>query len=216
MKKLLVICCCLLLLLTACSGRKEPLLQPAEGRYVTDLAEVLTPETEELILSHGNALKGACGGEIAVVTVDFTGDLTKEAYAWQLMKEWSLGDRTHNGCFLLLVIGEGSYYLLPGSGIEDDLTADLTNGILQENLSEAFAAGDYDRGVMNTVNALLNWYCDYYQVTLYQDYQTVSPLEQISELFSGVSIPAWIWAVGAVVLLLIVGKVVSALFSHGK
>ena len=159
--------------LCACSGgsgktEQIDIVQPSANLYVTDNADILSADTERYIVDRVQRLKAACGGEIAVVTIDFlSGGLDSEQYAYEIMNQWGVGDaERNNGVVLLLVPGEGKGWITAGSGIEDVLTDGKLDTILNTYLWDDFDAGEYDRAAVNTVNAVLDWYEGYYNIDL--------------------------------------------------
>ena len=77
-----------------------------EGSCVLDEANVLSERTEQAVNDLTIALSEACGAEIAVLTVDFTGASSTADYAADTLNSWGVGDRDkNNGVLLLLVIG---------------------------------------------------------------------------------------------------------------
>ena len=84
----------------------------APDAYVYDEAGVLSDSTEQYINLETAALDEACGGQIAVVAVEFTGAYSTADYAYELFNTWGIGDRNeNNGLLLLLVTGAEDYYI---------------------------------------------------------------------------------------------------------
>ena len=160
-------------LFTGC-GKKEDkkieVLSVSQQLYVTDDADILSEETEAYIVSRVNALKALCGGEIAVATIDFLPfGLNSEEYAYELINQWGVGDKEkNNGVVLLLVPGEAKGWITAGLGIEGSLTAGKLDRILNLYLWPDFDAGRYDIAVCNTVDAVIEWYEDYYGISVGQ------------------------------------------------
>lgn len=182
MKRLLVLLLALAALLTGCADDSRgtvAVVSPSSQLYVTDDADILSSETENDIVDRVTRLQEACGGEIAVVTIDFlTNGLDSEEYTYELFNQWGVGDADeNNGTVLLLVPGEGKGWCAAGSGIEDSLTAGRLETILNTYLWDDFDAGRYDEAVINTVDALLDWYESYYSIDL-DAVQTAQPPAQ--------------------------------------
>ena len=136
-----------------------------QGRCVLDQANVLSAATEQKVNDLTVALGQACGAQIAVVTVDFTGTLSMEEYAYQVFDAWGVGDKKkNNGVLLLLVIGDENYYCTVGTGLEKELSPSKIDDLLYDNLEEGFAAGDYDRGVTAFAGAMYDELCRIYNV----------------------------------------------------
>ena len=136
-----------------------------ENSCVLDEANVLSERTEQAVNDLTIALDEACGAQMAVLTVDFTGTDTTADYASQVFNAWGVGDADkNNGVLLLLVIGAQDYYCTVGTGLEKDLTPQKVDDLLWNNLEEGFAKGDYDAGVTAFVNAMYEELCGIYGV----------------------------------------------------
>ncbi|HJB67487.1 MAG TPA: TPM domain-containing protein [Candidatus Fournierella excrementigallinarum] len=136
-----------------------------EGSCVLDEANVLSERTEQAVNDLTIALSEACGAEIAVLTVDFTGTSSTADYAADALNSWGVGDRDkNNGVLLLLVIGAEDYYCTVGTGLEKELTPQKIDDLLWNNLEDGFAKGDYDAGVTAFANAMYDELCGIYGV----------------------------------------------------
>ena len=136
-----------------------------DGSCVLDEANVLSERTEQAVNDLTIALSEACGAEIAVLTVDFTGTSSTADYAADALNSWGVGDKDkNNGVLLLLVIGAEDYYCTVGTGLEKDLPPQKIDDLLCNNLEEGFAKGDYDAGVTAFANAMYDELCDIYGV----------------------------------------------------
>ena len=138
------------------------IVEPTEQLYVADYANILSTETEQTIVEQVTALKALCGGEIAVVTIDFLNDLDAEEYAYEIINQWGVGDKDkQNGMVLLLVPGEDKAWITAGTGAEPFLPLAR---ILNDFFWDDFDAGNYDRAVRNTFAQLLAQYESYYGI----------------------------------------------------
>ena len=136
-----------------------------EGSCVLDEANVLSERTEQAVNDLTIALSEACGAEIAVLTVDFTGASSTADYAADTLNSWGVGDRDkNNGVLLLLVTGAEDYYCTVGTGLEKELTPQKIDDLLWNNLEDGFAKGDYDAGVTAFANAMYDELCGIYGV----------------------------------------------------
>ena len=128
----------------------------APDAYVYDEAGVLSDSTEQYINLETAALDEACGGQIAVVAVEFTGAYSTADYAYELFNAWGIGDRNeNNGLLLLLVTGAEDYYIMPGT----------LQTLMDDYLEADFAAGNYDAGVRKTFDRILEIYGEKYDLT---------------------------------------------------
>lgn len=141
-------------------------ITPTSDFYVYDGADVLSESTESDIVSKNDILYNASGAQIVVVTVQSTGRMTTEEYAYELANSWGIGSASqNNGVLLLLSIGDEDYQCIQGSGLESSLPTSTLSRILSESLEPDFAVGDYDAGVQKTFTALYNEVCAIYGVT---------------------------------------------------
>lgn len=138
----------------------------APDSYVYDGAQVLSSSTEAYINAENAALDAACGAQVAVVTVDFTGSYSTADYAYTLFNSWGIGDRKeNNGLLLLLVIGAEDYYIMPGEGVTDIFSGGTLQTLMDTYLEADFAAGQYDAGVQKTFDEILAIYGEKYDLS---------------------------------------------------
>lgn len=157
----------LALALTIPAYASRDVVEPTEAGYVADYANILSDSTEEHICSVAANLDAATGGQIAVVTIDFLNELDSEQYAYTLLNQWGVGDADkNNGVVVLLVPGEGKFWIAQGSGIEDELDSGRLNTIIDNYLADDFDNGDYDRAATQTFDAIVDWFESYYGVTV--------------------------------------------------
>ena len=176
----LVLLMILVLALAVPAMASREIVQPTAAGYVADYADVLSSDTEQSIIKKVKALDAACGGQIVVVTIDYLNDLNAEEYAYEVLNQWGVGDKTkNNGAVLLLVTGEGKGWLTVGTGLEDYISAGVANEILDTDCWPDFDAGDYDAAATKTVDALLARYESYYGITI--DDTSVQPQGQTTE-----------------------------------
>ena len=156
MKRILCLLCALMLALCpACALAASSVIEPTEDFYVNDQANVLTEETEGLIVLNNDKLAEACGAQIVFVTLDTTGSTDIETYAYQLFRQWRIGSSDkNNGVLVLLAIGDDDYWLTDDVGLQDDLTAGDLSELANRYLEPYFAKKDYDTGVLLLFSAL--------------------------------------------------------------
>lgn len=127
---------------------------PAEYFYAADYANVLSDSTEENILSGSEYLDELCGAQIVVATVNFTDGMDIYDYAYKMFNDWQIGSENNTGLLILLAIGEDNYYVMPGKGFEDSLSAGRIQTILDEYMEPDFAVQNYDDAVIKTYDKL--------------------------------------------------------------
>ncbi len=170
MKRFRLVLLVLLAALLVAPVRAADIVSPpdvAHGTYYVDDAQCLSAETRNYINRQNIALTNACGGQVAVVTLEFLGDLNSEEYAYEVMNQWGVGDKDeNNGTVFVLVTAEKKCWITSGSGIENDLSAGRLESILEENCYDSLDSGNYDKAVYDTVRAVFAWYENYYHMDL--------------------------------------------------
>ena len=137
------------------------------GIYYVDDAGCLSSTTKDYINRQNIALTNACGGQVAVVTLDYLNDLDAEQYARKVFNEWGVGDKqTNNGTVFVLVTEEKKCWVVSGTGLEDDLNSTVLENILEQNCYDNLDSGRYDAAVYDTVQAIFSWYEEYYGISL--------------------------------------------------
>ena len=144
--------------------------------YTYDHAGVLTDRTMEYIDAMNASLFAQTGAQIMVQTVDTTGGVDIVDYAVELGNRYGVGSAERdNGLVIVLAIKDiaqngllGDYGLAVGDGLYGD--GDELTDLLYWYMEEDFAAGDYDAGVRKTVSAYMDWFSDFYDVTIKENY----------------------------------------------
>jgi uncharacterized protein len=124
--------------------------------YVTDFADILSEGNESGIEEILRDLEMRTTTEIAVVTVNSLDGDDVAVYANELFREWGVGQaETDNGILLLVAPNERKVRIEVGYGLEG-VVPDITAGaIIDEIITPAFKAGDYDAGVLDGASALV-------------------------------------------------------------
>lgn len=121
--------------------------------YVNDYAEVLSDETERYLESQNASLDK--GAEILVVTAEYVSSDDLETISYDLFNQWGIGSfEYNNGVLIILVTGEGKYWVTVGRGLENELSSSVLTRILDRSMEEAFDDGDYDLAVRNTFDEI--------------------------------------------------------------
>lgn len=123
-------------------------VSPDADFYVYDGPNVLTEDTKGMIVFSNDLLYQDCGAQFVVVVVSSTGGADIADYAYDLFNDWNIGDKKkQNGLLLLLAIDQQDYYLLPGTGVEEELSWGKVKTLVNSSLEPEFAKGNYDAGV---------------------------------------------------------------------
>lgn len=150
-----ILCAALCLVFALAGAARADVVKPNDDFYYYDDAGVMTDATRAMIYYNNVELQKACGAQIVVAAVKTLNGLTCRDYAYRLINEWGVGDKTeNNGAVLLLAIEEDDYYLTTGTGLERHLDAGTVKTILDEYLEPDFASKNYDDGVRKTFEAI--------------------------------------------------------------
>jgi len=149
MKKILI---CILLSASTLLAADIPYLT---GR-VTDLAEIISPDTlrslNEMLKKH----EFRTTNQIAVLTIRALNGESIEDYAVRVFNEWKLGQEDQNNGVLILVVPDDRQMRIEvGYGLEPTLT-DLTAGrIIRNVMTPKFREGDYNAGISAGVRSVM-------------------------------------------------------------
>ena len=158
---LTALCLAILFCVTPAAAGLAELPKLPKDTSVVDVADMLSPETEEWLDTGNGQLQDICkGATIAVLTVQDTGVLEKADYAAEAFNEWGVGDKDEdNGVLVLLMrtspqYADGDYYVALGQGLQGTQLDSELSMILQQQMEDDFARGDYDTAVRKTVDAI--------------------------------------------------------------
>ena len=211
---ILALCLCLSLGASAFA-----VVDQSESFYVADYSNVLSNDTEQMIINYNGSLEQQCqGAQIVVVTVDYLDGMYSDEYAYQLFNDWGVGSADYNnGMLLLLAIQENKAWLAYGLGLSSLIDSDQVDSLLDKYFWKDFDRGNYDEAVTSLFNALLAWYDEQYDAQVVQSGTSVS---SGNEYYTGYSEPSFgerlSHALGSIIEILVVIAVLSALFGGGR
>ena len=130
---------------------------PRPNGYVMDEAHILSQDTVSQLNSTLASFTASTSNEIAVVTVPSLEDLTIEEYAVKLFESWGVGDKEKdNGVLLLVAPNEREVRIEVGYGLEGAIPDITASDIIDNLITPSFKSEDYDTGVKNGVQALMD------------------------------------------------------------
>src|SRR5215813_4503887 len=130
---------------------------PKPTGYVNDFGNVIDTETKDRMeVTLGN-LDREQQIQFAVVTVDTTNGQDIFDYSLAVARGWGLGskDTTKPSLLLLVAINDRKYFTQVSRHLEGDLPDGLVGQIQREQLVPAFRAGEYGKGLSDTINAYI-------------------------------------------------------------
>ncbi|HEV8589088.1 MAG TPA: TPM domain-containing protein [Pyrinomonadaceae bacterium] len=146
-----VLLCCV----CAMAQTQAPL--PSPTGYVNDYAGVIDQQTKDRMEVTLRNLDREQEIQFAVVTVDSTNGEDIFQYSLAVARGWGIGakDTSKPSLLLLVAIKDRKYFTQVSRHLEGDLPDGLVGQIQREQLVPAFRAGEYRKGLANTINAYI-------------------------------------------------------------
>src|SRR3989442_8673949 len=139
------------------SGQTAQSPLPPPTGYVNDYAAVIDQATKQRLETTLANLHHQQQIQFSVVTVDTTGGRDIFDYSLAVARGWGIGSKdTQKPSLLLLVaIKDRKYFTQVSRHLEGDLPDGLVGQIQRERLVPAFRAGDYGKGLADTIDAYI-------------------------------------------------------------
>jgi uncharacterized protein len=141
----------------AAQATQSPVPMPNPPTPVVDTANILDASTKqrlEAILKNLSENPKA-NMEMGVVTVKTTGGQDIFDYSLAVMRGWGIGLGEKGGVLLLVAIDDRKYHTQVSRHLEGDLPDSAVGEIQRRYLVPAFRAGDYNKGITETVEAII-------------------------------------------------------------
>lgn len=140
---------------TIAQTKQSPL--PAPTGYVNDYAGVIDQQTKSRLETTLTNLDREQQIQFAVVTVDSTNGQEIFDYSLAVARGWGLGskDTSKPSLLLLVAIKDRKYFTQVSRHLEGELPDGLVGQIQREQLVPAFRAGDYSRGLSDTITTYI-------------------------------------------------------------
>lgn len=179
------------LFITSPAIAEENFPSPVGDIYVQDFANVLNPSEKQQLLGLGRAVEEKTGAQIAVLTVETTGDMEMPEYANEAFRFYGIGNKERNdGVLLVLALQDRNIRIEVGYGLEGIIPDGKAGRILDQNAIPSLQAGQPNAAVMNTYQALAN------EIAA-EMIQPAAPTQQPE----GTGIPAWLIIIAVVIVL---------------
>lgn len=138
----------LALLLPIASAITYPILND----YVTDNANIITPEYREKITNLADRINKNTTVEIAVLTIESLEGDTPENYALQTFRQNGVGKKDNNNGLLILVTKkERKYKFEVGYGLEGTIPDSMKVPIGDKIITPNFKQGEYGKGIYESM-----------------------------------------------------------------
>jgi uncharacterized protein len=141
---------CLAVPTHALTVEEVPNPRQSSGEWVTDMAEILKPETEDQLNTMINRLEEKDGAEIAVVTVPETKPAASpKAFATELFNYWQIGKQGQdNGILVLIAKGDRRVEIETGNGMQTTLPDAKVTNLINTEILPLFKKNDFDGGTL--------------------------------------------------------------------
>jgi uncharacterized protein len=135
--------------------------------YVLDSANVLSDAAESKIQTVSSQLAGRTKAQVVVLTIRSLEGAPIDEYALEVLRNWGIGDKQlNNGVLILVAVDDRQSRIEVGYGLEGALPDGKTGRIQDEYMLPLFKSGDYEQGILNGYNAVVNEVASEYKVTL--------------------------------------------------
>ncbi|MEQ9485645.1 TPM domain-containing protein [Coleofasciculus sp. F4-SAH-05] len=141
----------------ALTVEEVPNPQQLNGTWVTDMADILSQDTERQLNQMISELEIENGTEIAVVTVPETSPApSPKSFTTELFNHWGIGKADEdNGVLFLISISDRRVEIETGYGIEPILPDAQVGQIIETKITPPFKQGDFDGGTLAGTKALV-------------------------------------------------------------
>ena len=131
---------------------------PAPTGWVNDYVGVIDAATKQQLESKLTQFKQSSGVEIGIAVVDTTGDRPIFDYSLAVARGWKIGskDDDNPSALLLVAINDKKYFTQISRDLEDELPDSLAGSLQRQYLVPEFRAGNYAKGISDTIDAYIN------------------------------------------------------------
>lgn len=140
---------------------------PVPSHHVADYANVINPSEEKSLNDVLQELEQKTGAHYIVLTVQTTGGMPIEQYAFELADRWKLGQKgKDNGMLFVFAAKERQARFEVGYGLEGFITDQYTNRVGRNVLVPHIKQGNTSRGIYETNLQIVQRIAGEYGVTL--------------------------------------------------
>jgi len=160
---------------------------PALTGRVVDEANILSPQTKQLLEQKLKTFEQNTSNQIVVVTLKSLQGHSIEEYGYQLGRHWGIGQKgKDNGVLLIVAPKERKVRIEVGYGLEGTLTDAKSFLIINDIIIPYFKKGDFDTGVIKGVDAIMDTIKGTFKPDKSQENESAFPLVAFGVIFLGV------------------------------
>jgi uncharacterized protein len=148
----------LLALLQTATAQIEKVIpsKPVPPRLVVDKTGTLAPDQEQALESKLVAYDDSSSNQIAVVIIPTTGDYDISDVAYQLGRNWGVGNKEfNNGIVVLIAKNDRKVFIATGYGLEGAIPDITAKRIVEDEIVPNFRGNDFYRGIDQGTDALM-------------------------------------------------------------
>ena len=144
-------------LVAGCGQAAEASARDVPDSPVVDRADILPAAMEAALDKRLTDYWKDTGNALVVVSVSSLDGKTVEKYAFDLFKEWGIGDaKTDRGLLLLVAPNERKVRIEVGCGLESVITNDEAAEVIREDITPRYRQGDLAGGTLAGVDRLID------------------------------------------------------------
>jgi uncharacterized protein len=199
----LLVCLVCILSVGRVSAQDIIVPKPVGDIYVQDFAQVLTESEKVEIRSLGRALEDKTTAQIAVLTVDSTGDQTIQEFSNIAFRQYGIGSKSSdNGVLIVLAMADRKVWIEVGYGLEGRLPDGKVGRILDQYTVPYLKNQQPNLAIDQTYKIITKEVLNEYGLEENQLTVGSQPsVPQQSEPVKGYGIPSWLFIIIAVVVL---------------
>jgi uncharacterized protein len=130
--------------------------KPNPPRLVNDFAHVMTGDQIQSLENKLVAYDDSTSIQIAIVTVQTTGDYAIEDYALKILRNWGVGNKkTNNGIVILAAIQDHKVFIATGYGMEGSVPDITAKEIIENDIVPNFKTNDFYGGFDNAATDII-------------------------------------------------------------
>ena len=124
--------------------------------YINDYANLLSSSAKEKLKETLYNFEKETTNQIVIATFSSLDGESLEDFSIHLAEKWKVGTKKNdNGIILLIFQKEHAVRIEVGYGLEGILPDIKADQIIRDEIVPAFKEGDFDRGILNGINAII-------------------------------------------------------------
>lgn len=188
---------------------------PVGDIYVQDFANVLTAQEKAELVNMGKALENQTTAQVAVLTVDTTGDMAMDEFANEAFRQYGIGAKQeNNGVLLVLAMNDRQIRIEVGYGLEGRIPDGKAGRILDQYAMPYLQKQQPNKALIETYKVIANEVLTEYGQEGVQSPAQENTQQPVSNAEAGGGIPSWLFIIIVVVVLFLDFKFFGGFLTH--